>query len=178
MDNRSLGAPGVRIDVDTRLQIGALRYCDPAAVRTALQRVGGDGVPPVRRAVVISSAADPQGILLLWRSPTETLVVSDSSTPLRTLAAELATASEACLVDQSGGCWALRMRGPRSVDLLVRLGATSSIPRLGESLQGRLADLSVHSVRVRDDEVLLFVDRLYADHLLGWIGETIADFHD
>jgi hypothetical protein len=50
------------------------------------------------------------------------------------------------------------------------------VPQLGESLLGRLADLSVHSVRVQEEEVLLLVERLYADHLLGWIRETIADF--
>jgi heterotetrameric sarcosine oxidase gamma subunit len=175
MDKRSLTAAGVSIDVDTRLQLGALRYCDPADVQAALQRVTGSPVPATRRAIV-TAAADGESVLLLWRGPSETLVASATTAPLVALAAELATATQACLVDQSGGFWALRIRGPRSVDLLVRLGATTCVPQLGESLLGRLADLSVHSVRVQEEEVLLLVERLYADHLLGWIRETIADF--
>jgi sarcosine oxidase gamma subunit len=176
MDKLALSAPGVSIAVDTRIQIGALRYCDPAAVETALRFVTGSAVPPARRAVLTDAPPGGERLLLLWRSPSETLVVCDTAAPLLALGAQLAAAREACLVDQSGGIWGLRITGPRSLDLLVRLGATTAVPQLGESLIGRLADLTVQSVCVREHEVLLLVERLYAEHLLGWIRETIADF--
>jgi hypothetical protein len=176
MDKGSLEASGLRIDVDTQLKIGALRYCDPAVVEDALRLVTGSAAPAARRAVVRTAEPDGESLLLLWRSPTETLIASAGAAPLAALAAQLAAATEACLVEQSGGFWVLRVSGPRCVDLLVRLGATSAIPGLGESLPGRLAELTVLSVCVRDHEVLLFVERLYAEHLLGWIRETIADF--
>jgi len=176
MDERPLAADGLSLEVDSRIQIGALRYCAPAEAETALRSVTRSGVPEARRAVLCAAIPGGESVLLLWRSPSETLVVCASAAPLAALTTQLASATEACLVDQSGGFWALRITGPRSVDLLVRLGATTSVPRLGESLPGRLAELTVQSVCVREHEVLLLVERLYADHLLGWIRETVADF--
>ena len=176
MDKRSLAAPGISIDLDTQIRIGALRYCEPADVEAALRLVSGSTVPETRRAVLATALPGGESLLLLWRSPSETLVASAETAPLAARAAGLAAATQACFVDQSGGFWALRITGPKAVDLLVRLGATTSVPRPGESLPARLADLSVLSACVREHEVLLFVERLYADHLLGWIGETIADF--
>jgi hypothetical protein len=176
MDRRSLSADGVRIEVDTQMQIGALRYCEPVDVEAALHRVTGSAVPEARRGVLCTAEPGGESVLLLWRSPSETLVASASAVPLAALAAQLTSATQACLVEQSGGFWLLRISGARCVDLLVRLGATTSVPRLGESLPGRLAELTVLSACVREHEVLLLVERLYADHLLGWIRETIADF--
>jgi sarcosine oxidase gamma subunit len=116
--------------------------------------------------------------LLAWRSPTETLVLCPAGSPgvLDAVAAALAGATDACLVDQSGGIWVLRLRGPRVADLLRRLGSTTAVPDLGECRIGRLAEITVASLSVREGEVLLLVERLYADHLLDWIRETIADF--
>jgi sarcosine oxidase gamma subunit len=176
MDERPLAVEGLRIEIDSRIQIGALRYCAPADAEAALRRVTGCGVPDARRAVLGPVVPGGESVLLLWRSPSETLVASASAAPLAALAAQLASVTQACLVDQSGGFWALRITGSRCTDLLVRLGATTSVPRLGESLPGRLAELTVLCVCVREHEVLLLVERLYADHLLGWIRETIADF--
>jgi heterotetrameric sarcosine oxidase gamma subunit len=176
MDKRPLAAEGLSIEIDGQIQIGALRYCAPVEGEAALRRVTGSGVPEARRAVLCTGAQGGESVSLLWRSPSETLVASASAAPLAALAAQLASATQACLVDQSGGFWALRITGSRCTDLLVRLGATTAVPRLGESLPGRLAELTVLSACVRESEVLLLVERLYADHLLGWIRETIADF--
>ena len=178
MDKRALGASGigVEVEVDTQLHIGALRYVAPVDVQAALRDVTAGSLPEVCRAVVTATVGGTKGVLLLWRSPSETLVVSPTAEPLGALVSALAGATQACLVDQSGGYWALRVSGPKAPDLLVRLGATTSVPRLGESLVGRLADLTVQSACVLEGEVLLLVERLYTDHLLGWIEETLADF--
>jgi hypothetical protein len=50
------------------------------------------------------------------------------------------------------------------------------MPAVGEALTSRLAELTVTALRVQEQEIVLLVDRLYADHLLAWIRETIADF--
>jgi len=181
MDKGSIAATGIEVELNTQMQIGALRYCDATDVESALHLVSGSTVPGAGRAVLAvarpgTEVRGGEDMLLLWRSPTETLIATASAAVLVAVAAQLTTATQACLVDQSGGIWVLRITGPRSRDLLVRLGSTSSVPRVGESLVGRLADLTVQSVCVREHEVLLLVERLYAEHLLGWIRATIADF--
>lgn len=113
--------------------------------------------------------------LLAWRSPTETMILTTDAAVLDALAARLADATDACLVDQSGGIWVLRLTGSRVADVLLRLGSTTVIPAVGQALTGRLAELTVTAVAVQEGEILLLMDRFYADHLLGWIRETIAD---
>jgi hypothetical protein len=58
---------------------------------------------------------------------------------------------------------------------LLRLGAATAIPNLGEARSGRLAELQVLTACLVSGEVLLLVERVYANHLLEWIGATAAD---
>jgi hypothetical protein len=58
---------------------------------------------------------------------------------------------------------------------LLRLGAATAIPTLGEARSGRLAELQVLTACVNAGEYLLLVERVYAIHLLEWIGATAAD---
>jgi hypothetical protein len=46
---------------------------------------------------------------------------------------------------------------------------------VGEALTSRLAELAVLALCVRAGEILLLVDRVYADHLWAWIRESAAD---
>jgi hypothetical protein len=69
------------------------------------------------------------------------------------------------------------VRGLKARDLLARLGAVASIPDLGEARSSRLAELQVMTVCVQAGEFLLLVERVYAHHLLEWMGATVADFH-
>jgi hypothetical protein len=80
------------------------------------------------------------------------------------------------VVDQTGGFTVLRIGGSRAVDLLLRLGSTTAAPTPGHAVIGRLAELTVLSLCLPDGERLLSVDRGYAEHLLGWIRVTAADF--
>jgi hypothetical protein len=80
------------------------------------------------------------------------------------------------MVDQTGGIRVLRLQGRRAGDLLLRLGAATAIPGLGEARSSRLAELHVLTVCVQAGQYLLLVDRVYAKHLLDWIGATVADF--
>lgn len=182
MDSARMTTEGLTVELDVGVRVGALRYCDVATIDGAAIRALGGSLPAPGKVVVVdagtAAGGAPNETLLAWRSPTETLVLclESSSGVLRSVAAALERAQDACLVDQSGGIWVLRLRGPRVADLLRRLGATTAVPAPGECRIGRLAEITVVSLCVREGEVLLLVERLYAEHLLGWIRETIADF--
>ena len=76
----------------------------------------------------------------------------------------------------SGGLEVLRVTGERLAELLSCLGGTASVPRPGEARRSRVADVPVLALSVRPGEALLLVDRAYAEHLMGWIRETLLDF--
>ena len=80
------------------------------------------------------------------------------------------------MVVQTGGMRVLRVTGPKARDLLLRLGSVTAIPALGEARSARLAELQVLTACVQAGEYLLLVDRVYANHLLGWVRATVADF--
>ena len=80
------------------------------------------------------------------------------------------------MVDQTGGIRVIQLQGRRAVDLLLRLGAATAIPGLGEARSSRLAELHVLVACVQAGHYLLLVERVYANHLLDWIGATVADF--
>jgi sarcosine oxidase gamma subunit len=88
---------------------------------------------------------------------------------------QLAAAPDGCMVNQTGGIAILRVRGGKARDLLLRLGAATAIPILGEARSGRLAELQVLTACLAPREFLLLVERVYANHLLEWIGATAAD---
>lgn len=177
MAELALNGPDFSLKVDRRISIAALRYFATASVAGLLRDLSGCAVPGTGQALgrAPSDSAAEEWILA-WRSPTETLLLSTDSAALATLEARLAVATDACLVDQTGGIWVLRLSGSRVQDVLVRLGSTSAIPAVGQALTSRLAELTVTALCVQEHEIVLLVDRLYADHLLGWIRETIADF--
>jgi sarcosine oxidase gamma subunit len=79
-------------------------------------------------------------------------------------------------VDQTGGLTVWEVTGGRARDLFERLGSAASMPPLGEARTSRMADLSVLAMRVEEAATLLVVDRLYAEHLLGWVEAIAADF--
>jgi heterotetrameric sarcosine oxidase gamma subunit len=178
MDDLRLTTDGLIVEIDAGVQVGALRYCDPATIDGAVTRALGCSRLPGPGQVLAGGAGSDAETLLAWRSPTETLVLcpAGSSAALAALAATVEGAVDACVVDQTGGIWILRLQGPRIGELLRRLGATTAVPSLGACRIGRLAEITVASLCVREGEVLLLVERSYADHLLGWIRETFADF--
>jgi heterotetrameric sarcosine oxidase gamma subunit len=163
---------GITVRADERSQAAALRYFDArgefaAAVREAL----GVTPPEVQRAV-----ETPAGQLLAWRSPTETLLLAQSASHLSQIEVQLARAAGGCLVNLSGGLRVLRVTGEHIEELLCRLGGSDCVPAVGEARRGRLADVPVLLVSLRLGEALLVVERVYAEHLAGWIRETLFDF--
>jgi sarcosine oxidase gamma subunit len=176
---------------DHGLAVAALRYFDPAGLFAAeVSEVLGGPLPAPLRAhrrvlVAAGEGASAKGassagseLVLAWRGPTETLLVTADAVWLAAVSALAAGRSDGCLVDQTGGILSLVLTGARVPDLLLRLGSTDAIPALGEARTSRLAELSVMSVCARSGEILLLVERVYARHLCGWIRETVADLKE
>jgi sarcosine oxidase gamma subunit len=182
---------GLTVRWDHGLAIALLRYFDPAgSFAAAVGELLGGPLPEPLRADrrVLSAAGDSAGnravragkagseLVLAWRSPTETLLMTADAGWLAAVSAFAAGRSDGCLVDQTGGILSLVLTGARVPDLLLRLGSTDAIPALGEARTSRLAELSVMSLCTRPGEILLLVERVYVRHVIGWIRETVADF--
>jgi heterotetrameric sarcosine oxidase gamma subunit len=163
-------AAGLAVTLESHWSVGALRYLDAAALDAAtLARLGGK-LPRAGEALEVPD------LVLAWRGPRETLVFTPSADTLAALAAALAPAERACLVDQSQGYRTIRLEGPRTLDLLLRLASSDCVPAAGQALQGRFADLPVMAFALADGATRLVVERVYAEHLLAWIEATVADF--
>ena len=63
----------------------------------------------------------------------------------------------------------LRAHGEGIPGLFARIGGQGTLPALGEARSSRLAEVPVLAIRVHPGEVLLIVDRVYAEHLKAWI---------
>ena len=129
---------------------------------------------PLRAAAFDSPRLATHGILA-WRSPTETLLLGDGPAAFIELAQRLASMTDGCMVDQSGGFCAIRVQGRKGGELLQRLGAETAIPGLGEARVGRLAEVTVLTAAVRSGELLLLIERVYAEHLQEWLRATVKD---
>jgi sarcosine oxidase gamma subunit len=168
---------GLSVTLRREFKIGSLRYFDGAgALAWDLRAVLGAPLPGPLRAA--GYPAGPSGeIILAWRSPTETIVLASDAPAFAAVAARVAEdATRGCFIDQTGGLHAWEASGARTVDLLERVGSAASMPALGEARTSRVAELPVLCLCVHEARVLLLVERIYSEHLLGWISETAADF--
>jgi heterotetrameric sarcosine oxidase gamma subunit len=166
---------GLSVRLDEALQVATLRYFAPdGAFAEAVQEVTGLALPQTQQSL---SASDGQ-LILAWRSPTETSCLASDPARLVQIAARLAGLADGCFVNLSSGVKVVRVSGTRVSGLLCRLGGTASVPQPGEARRSRMADVPVLAVSLTAGETLLVVDRAYAEHLMGWIRETLLDFAD
>jgi sarcosine oxidase gamma subunit len=167
---------GLSVRAELAYLAASLRYFDATAgFASALSEALGRSPAEPLRAVRIEQTAGGAHFILAWRSPTENSLLCSDPAAFSALAAKLTAATDGCMVDQSGGIRVVRVAGIRARDLLLRLGAATALPDLGEARSGRLAELSVLTVSVQAGEYLLLVERVYAHHLLEWISATAAD---
>jgi sarcosine oxidase gamma subunit len=182
MDNppakfEAIDSAGLSVTVQSGLQIASLRYFDRAgrfagAVCEAVERP----LPEPLRAVEARHSASGSQLALAWRCPTETVLLCESRVAFADLAQRLAGRTDGCMVDQTGGVCVIRLQGPRVREFLLRLGAQSAVPRLGDALSGRCAEVHVLTACIHEGTFLSLVERVYAAHLLEWIRVTAADF--
>jgi sarcosine oxidase gamma subunit len=169
---------GLSVLLERDMRIGSLRYFDAGGPLSAsLHEAIGGPLPGPLRAVRYGIAHSGEEIILAWRSPTETVLMTKDDAAFAAILNRAALDGAAgCLVEQTGGLWAWHVTGARTRDLLERLGSIASVPALGEARTSRMAELPVLALRVREEQVILLVERVYSDHLLGWMSETALDF--
>jgi hypothetical protein len=162
----------IAVCVEEGMAVAALRYFTPTgALAAAVRDTTGVMLP---RTLCVHET-HPRGMILAWRTPTETLCLTADATRLGTLATQLAGIDDGCLVELTGGLKMLRVAGLRTADLLCRLGGTASVPAPGEARCSRMADVPVLALSLRANETLLVVDRALLPHVLAWIRETLND---
>jgi sarcosine oxidase gamma subunit len=175
--NFAIEVDGLSVGEEPGFRIASLRYFDPAGSFAATVRESiGRSLPEPLRATRVGDSTQGEPVIFLWRSPTETAFLSRDGARFAELERRLAGVEDGCMVDQTGGVCVVRVRGVRARDLLLRLGAMTAIPDLGEARSGRLAELHVLMACLQAGEFLLLVERVYANHLREWIGATTADF--
>ncbi len=172
----SVETAGLSMRPRTDLVVAVLRYFNAAEeLPPSVAEVVGGALPAPLQAIAYTAGGS--ALTLAWRTPTETLLLCADGAVFEALAQRVNAASAwGCFVDQTGGLTVWEITGGRTRDLLERLGSAASMPQLGEARTSRMADLSVLALRLDEAATLLVVDRLYAQHLLGWVEEIIADF--
>jgi hypothetical protein len=169
-------APGVRVSLDQGMHVASLRYFDPSgAFPRTVQASIGTQLPDRLCATYVSRRTGAEKAVLAWCSPTETLLVCDEAALIAQLLVDVATLNDGCVVDQTGGTWVLRATGEGVADLFARMGGQATLPASGAARRGRLADIPVLALQVQPGEILLIVERLYVEHMMGWIRASAAD---
>jgi hypothetical protein len=179
MDNELFAlfeADGVRVDGVNRLQVASLRYfASHENFSAQVRQIAGRELP---QPLTVSPPGGTHDLrcVLAWRSPSETLLLSDDAGVFAEFKQRLGQAPDGCLVDQTGGFSVIRLHGSKIGELMRRLGSDKSIPAPGEARTSRLADIQVLTLCLQPQTLLLIVERVYLGHLLGWIDKTLADF--
>ena len=167
---------GLRVVLEPRLQVASLRYFDrQGSFAGRVHNITGMRLPDSLCALRSAEERTWEAIILAWRSPTETLMISAAPTLIETLQGAAATLPDGCIVDQRGGDLVFRASGEAVADLIARLGGHGACPAIGESLRTRLADVAVLAVKVQPEETLLIVERSYGPHLMTSIRVSAAD---
>jgi hypothetical protein len=122
---------GLSVSADRDVQIASLRYFDSAGgFAAAVRKAVGRPLPEPLQALKVGSAMQGPYVILAWRSPTETLLLTDDRSAFGELERQLSAAADGCMVNQAGGICVLRVQGEKAGDLLLRLGAAIAIPNL------------------------------------------------
>jgi heterotetrameric sarcosine oxidase gamma subunit len=164
-----LPAPTARlaIGVAEPMRVLSLRHLPGgvAAVAGALAAQGLHALPEPRRFI----GDDP---CVLWRSPSEWLLLTADAALSERIASALrpAPGALAVAVDLTAGSLVLDLQGAAVDALLSRLVDAAAVPAtVGEGTRARLADIAVALVRIEPDRVRLVADRANDRYLAQWL---------
>lgn len=135
----------------------------------AVQKVLADENAPQVPTAGQFEGNDP---FLLWRSPTEYLLITSSDKVADDCLAALPAAQNALAyaLDLSAGYLVVELQGKGIADVLPRQLDASAIPQNpGRCTRARLAEIAVIAVRLADDRVWLVADRANDRYLLQWV---------
>jgi heterotetrameric sarcosine oxidase gamma subunit len=180
LNRRDIGSVGSLLpaptpDVSVRLiepcRVVSLRHLSggATAIETALREHALPRLPT-------TGQFEGQDSYLLWRSPSEWLLITASDALadglLRTLPA--GTAALACAVDQSAGSVIFELTGTGIAAVLPRLLDASTIPQKpGQATRARLVDIAVIALRLTADRVFLLADRSNDRYMAQWLTYSI-----
>jgi heterotetrameric sarcosine oxidase gamma subunit len=158
-----------RVRLVEPLHVVALRMLPGGAdaVAQAAAAVGIDALPPAGRF-----ASGDAGTLVLWRNPTELMLVTPAPGAADAVLQALAPRAQAlaCAVDQSDGIVTFELAGAGLDDVLQRLLDATAVPREpGHGTRARLADIAVFALRIAPDRAWLMADRANDQFLAHWI---------
>jgi hypothetical protein len=175
-NSQTIARQGLIVSVDTVTRVASLRHLAPdGALSKIIRAVFGTSLPLPLRVSVATHFDTATDVILAWRSPTETIVLTRDAAPIDAIQHAVAQLSDGCCIDRSGSFWTIRMTGMGIDGLMARLGSPESMPTPGQSIRSRVADVPVLSISTASGEVLLLVERTYAPHLLNWIQESVRD---
>jgi sarcosine oxidase gamma subunit len=174
---QDIESDALSVGLELCYHVASLRYFDMTGnFAAAASEAFGRPLAEPLRAIHVEPSTTGGRCILAWRSPSENLFLSSVQTAFSAVAGKLAAATDGCMVDQTGGMRVVRVAGPKAREFLLRLGAGTALPDLGEARTGRLAELTVQTISVQAGEYLLLVERVYANHLFEWMSKTAADF--
>ena len=172
----SIENPRLRVELQPQWHTASLRhFAREGAFARMVSAATGLNIPNELRAAHDADDAKQAVTLLAWRGPTETTLLTTDTGLFDSLQTSAAALNDGCVIDQRGGLLVLRAHGPAVVELLATKAGHGAMPAIGESRRVRFAEIAVLIVKVRADEVLLIVDRIYAPHLMASIRASAAD---
>jgi len=170
----SIEGPTLQVQLQPQWHAASLRYFERDSAFTAMvSAVTGLSVPNDLGAVCAGGA--DRLVLLAWRSPTDTLLLTGDAGLLDSLQTAAAALTDGCLVDQRGGLLVMRARGESVAALVARNAGHGAMPAIGESRRTRFADVAMLIVKVQPEETLFVIDRIYAPHVMASIRVSAAD---
>ena len=161
------GRATLRVQLIEPLHILSIRML-PGGAEAVAGAVHSAGVPSLPVAGHFTGE-DP---MVLWRNPTELLLVTQHRSVSDSILSELPPAAEASAyaVDQSDGLVAFELRGSALGALLPRLMDASAVPlEAGRGVRARLADIAVIAMRLDTQCAWLIADRANDQYLAQWV---------
>ncbi len=163
-------APGLSATLEHGLPVLSLRYFDAHGEFAAAAARATGAALPAPGCVVRSGP-----FVMAWRSPTETLCLTAQEAALAAIAQPLADLTGGCTLELTGAVSAIHLEGGRLDELVSRLGGLAAAPAVGAAARARLADVAVLVLRLESEGASLLIERPLAEHLMGWIRETLPD---
>lgn len=136
-----------------------------SALAAGIARHGVPGLPGPGQ----SCGIDPR---LIWRSPSEALLLTQDAALSAKLLVELPPTPDAlaCAIDLSAGTLVVELQGSHAPALLSRLVDASALPAgLDQASRVRLADIAAVVWREAPDRFGLLVDRAHGHYLARWL---------
>jgi heterotetrameric sarcosine oxidase gamma subunit len=174
----SIDGPELQVEFQPQWHAASLRHFERDGAFVGLVHdVTGLSVPNDLGAVCGGNVANGAVTVLAWRGPTETTLLTRDETVLESLQRAAAELSDGCLVDQRGGLLVMRARGDSVAALVARKAGHGAMPAIGEARRARFAEVPVLIIKLRAEETLLVVDRVYAPHVMASIRVSARDLH-